>query len=128
MQTEEFVNQVAETAAVSDLDDARAIGLATVECICMYLPAEQTRELAAQLPKEVAKAAEAGAQQHQTSTDHVELADFFHQVAVRADMADADVEPAARAAARVFKQALSRGESVDVVMDAPDDVNTLLVG
>ncbi|WP_423822568.1 DUF2267 domain-containing protein [Salinisphaera sp. SPP-AMP-43] len=128
MQTEEFVREVADIAGLSDQDTAAAISRATVETICAYLPAEQARDLAAQLPSELTRAAEAGIQQNIDAPAKITLDEFFQRVATRAEVDRDSVEPASRAAATVFKRALSRGESTDVVMDAPPELDALLSG
>lgn len=129
MQPETFYQNVSDEAGLDDLDRAEVISLAVIETICMYLPPEQTRELAAQLPKTLAKAAEEGASQAlQNDRGHISVDDFFSQVATRANQSAEDVQVPARAAISQFKQALSRGESTDVVMDAPPELDALLSG
>ncbi|WP_158583483.1 DUF2267 domain-containing protein [Salinisphaera sp. Q1T1-3] len=128
MQTQPFIDDVAQRAQLADDDIARRTTMATVETLCIYLPRQQTFELASQLPKDIAQAAEAGAQQAADAPEEITLERFFAQVATRAELPARDIEPAIRAAASVFKQALTRGESVDVVMDAPPDLDALLSG
>ncbi|HET7313385.1 DUF2267 domain-containing protein [Salinisphaera sp.] len=128
MQTEEFVNEVARAADLSDHDAALAISRATVETICAHLPAEQVRKLSSQLPQELTRAAEAGRTQTTEKPAEISLDAFFEQVAVRAERERSEVEPAARAAITVFKRALTRGETTDVVLDAPRELDALLTG
>lgn len=128
MQSEEFIDEVARIAGITDQDTARRTVMATVETMCMHLSRQQTFDLASQLPKEIAKAAEAGAQQAAADPTEVSLNDLFEQVATRAELPADDIEAGVRATATVFKRSLSRGESIDVVMDAPPELNGLLTG
>lgn len=126
MQTEEFVSEVARAANLSDQDEAAAIARATVETICAHLPAEQVRELASQLPRDMTSAAEAGRTQTTENPVEVSQDEFFQQVAIRAERDRVEIEPAVRAAITVFKRALSRGETTDIVLDAPHELDALL--
>lgn len=128
MQTEEFVNEVAQAADLSDRDAALTISRATVETICAHLPAEQVRELSSQLSGDLTQSAEAGRSQTTEKPAEISQDEFFNQVAIRAERDRADIEPAVRAVITVFKRALSRGESLDVVLDAPRDLDALLTG
>ena len=94
MQTEEFVNEVARVANLSDHELAAAVSRATVETICAHLPAEQVRELASQLPKDLTQAAEAGRTQTTESPAEISQDEFFKQVAIRAEQDRAEIEPA----------------------------------
>lgn len=126
MQTEEFVSEVARAADLSDQDEAATIAQATVETICAHLPAEQVRELASQLPREMTRAAEDGRTQTTENPAEISQDEFFQQVAIRAERDRAEIEPAVRAAITVFKRALSRGETTDIVLDAPRELDALL--
>lgn len=128
MQTEEFVSEVAHAANLSDHDVAAAISRATVETICAHLPAEQVRELSSQLPRELTDAAEAGRTQTSDTPTEISQDEFYQQVAIRAEQDRDGIEPAVRAAITVFKRALSRGETVDIVFDAPRELDALLTG
>ncbi|MGB7757293.1 MAG: DUF2267 domain-containing protein [Salinisphaera sp.] len=128
MQTEEFVNEVARAANLSDHEVAAAVSRATVETICAHLPAEQVRELSSQLPQDLTRAAEAGRTQTTETPAEISQDEFFKQVAIRAEQDRAEIEPAVRAAITVFKCALSRGETTDIVFDAPRELDALLTG
>lgn len=128
MQTEQFITDVAERAGLTDRELAENISHATVEVLCMYLPAQQTFALASQLPKELAKSAEAGAQQAEADAHDVTLTQFFDQVAIRCHRSAEEIEDGARAAASTFQNALSRSESIDVALDAPAALEALLTG
>lgn len=128
MQTEEFVNEVAQIANLDDRDQAAAISRATIETLCAYLPSEQARKMAAQLPGELTHAAEAGVEQSAEASATISQSEFFDRVANRADVSRDNVESAARAAITVLKKAVSRGETTDIVMDAPPELDALLSG
>ncbi|MES1925335.1 DUF2267 domain-containing protein [Salinisphaera sp. T31B1] len=128
MQTEQFVNDVAKAAGIDEHAQAYAVSRAVIETICVYLPPEQTRRLASQLPRELAQAAEDGARQALQTDKGVSVDTFFNEVARRADMPVAEVTEPARVAIQEFKQALSRSESVDVVLEAPAELDALLTG
>lgn len=51
-----------------------------------------------------------------------------NRLPVRAEQDRADIEPAVRAASTVFKRALSRGETTDIVLDARRELDALLTG
>ncbi len=128
MQTEQFITDVAQRGPIEDRELAANISHATVEVLCMYLPAQQTFDLASQLPRELAKSAEAGAQQAEADARDISLAAFFEQVAIRCHRPADEIEAGARAAASTFENALSRSESIDVVLDAPASLEALLTG
>jgi uncharacterized protein (DUF2267 family) len=128
MQTEEFVSEVARAANLSDHNVAATISRATVETICAHLPAEQVRELSSQLPRDLTGAAEDGRTQTTDAPAEISQDEFFKQVATRAEMDRTEIEPAIRAAITVFKKALSRGETTDIVLDAPHELDALLTG
>ena len=128
MQTEQFITDVAQRGHTEDRELAANISHATVEVLCMYLPAQQTFDLASQLPRELAKSAEAGAQQAEADARDISLEAFFEQVAVRCHRPASEIEAGARAAAATFQNALSRGESIDVALDAPASLEALLTG
>lgn len=128
MQTEEFISEVARRANLSDHDTAAAVSHATVETLCAHLPTEQVRKLSSQLPQELTRAAKAGRTQTTEQPAEITQDAFYTQVAIRAACDRSEIEGAVRAAISVFKQALSRGETTDIVLDAPRELDALLTG
>lgn len=127
MQTEEFIDRVAQAGEIGDTETARKISFATIEALCLHLSREETRQMTSQLPSELSKAALEGGQQAATTPEsHVELARFYEEIGTRAGMPAEDVQGPARAVVNTLKQAITRGEFVDVTFDLPPELNTLL--
>jgi uncharacterized protein (DUF2267 family) len=126
VQTEEFINRVAQSPEVDNPDTARRVTFATIEALCRHLPKEEIRQMTSQLPRELTEAALAGGQQAGDPESRVELDDFYHEVAVRAEMPKENVPGPVRAVINTLGDAISRGEFVDVTFDLPPEINTLL--
>lgn len=126
MQTEEFIKRVRRAGPDLDPEAARAATLATVHTLCEHLPAEESRRLAAQLPNELAVAANEGGKRADLSNRPVELSQFYEQVALRAEIPHSDATGYARAVTRTLKDAVGAGEISDVVLELPPELTELL--
>lgn len=128
MQTETFIARVAESSAVADDTVAAGLVNATVETLCMHLPAEQSRRLTAQLPRELTQSAQKGVDQRTGPTEHVTLDTFYSQIATRANMRAEDVKTPVQAVIDTLGEAVTDGEFSDVVFDLPPEINGLFAG
>jgi len=127
MQTDEFIDRVAQSTDVVDRDAARKVTFATIEALCLHLPKEETRQFTSQLPQELSQAALTGRHQATESPEErVELAQFYSEVAQRAEMDVESIQGQVRAVVNTLKKAITSGEYVDVTFDLPPELNALL--
>jgi uncharacterized protein (DUF2267 family) len=124
MQAEEFFDRVQERGPGADRETALEAAKATIEALSYFLPAQEARSLAAQLPGELKSAGQVGslgAGETPTGADS-----FYRLVADRANL-DADTATNyARATITVLKQAISRGELTNVALSLPTTMTDIL--
>lgn len=131
MQTEKFIDQVKAAGPslekTSHSEHARSATLATIQALGEHLPVEQTRRLASQLPRELAQAAEAGAELNGgRQPETIQLAGFYEKVALKANIPHQDAAGYARATTQTLREAITAGEMSDVAFDLPRDLSGLL--
>jgi len=123
MQTDEFLGQVQNKAHLATLGEAMRATRATLETLAERLGPDDTRHLAAQLPHEIQLfLADPGAVPERFS-----LAEFLLRVCAREGIDLRLSTDHARAVIDVLTQAVSPGESIDVLDRLPDDYRRLFV-
>lgn len=126
MQTDRFIAHVYEACPQLDPDVAHQGTLITLDTLCEHLPADQTREMAAQLPEEIAEAVEGGGKRADTTDVPISLEALYDKLMFRTELSEDDTRALARAVARTLDRALSEGEAKDVALDLPGELEQLL--
>jgi uncharacterized protein (DUF2267 family) len=125
MQTDEFLGQVQNKAHLATLGEAMRATRATLETLAERLGPDDTRHLAAQLPHEIQLfLSDAGL----PVPERFSLDEFLLRVCAREGIDLRVSTDHARAVFDVLTQAVSPGESVDVLDRLPDDYRRLFVG
>jgi uncharacterized protein (DUF2267 family) len=124
MQTDEFLGQVQDKAHLATLGEAMRATRATLETLAERLGPDDTRHLAAQLPHEI--------QLFLSDTglpvpERFSSDEFLLRVCAREGIDLTLSTDHARAVIDVLTQALSSGESIDVLDRLPDDYRRLFV-
>ena len=123
MRTDEFLGQVQNKAHVATLSEAMRATRATLVTLAERLGPDETRHLAAQLPHEIQLfLADPGAVPERFS-----LAEFLLRVCAREGIDLRLSTDHARAVIDVLTQAVSPGESIDVLDRLPDDYRRLFL-
>ena len=126
MQTDRFIAQVYDACPQLDPEVAHQGTLIALDTLCEHLPVGQTRDMAAQLPDEIAEAVQAGGERADTSDVPISLAAFDEKLMFRTELGEDDTRALARAVARTLNQALSEGEARDAALDLPGELEQLL--
>jgi uncharacterized protein (DUF2267 family) len=125
MQTDEFLGQVQNKAHLATLGEAMRATRATLETLAERLGPDDTRHLAAHLPHEIQLFLnDAGL----PIPERFSSEEFLLRVCAREGI---DLELStnhARAVIDVLAQAVSPGESIDVLDRLPDDYRRLFTG
>ena len=125
MQTDEFLGQVQDKAHLATLGEAMRATRATLETLAERLGPDDTRHLAAQLPHEI--------QLFLSDTglpvpERFSSDEFLLRVCAREGIDLTLSTDHARAVIDVLTQAVSPGESIEVLDRLPDDYKRLFVG
>ena len=125
MQTEEFLGQVQNKAHLATLGEAMRATRATLETLAERLGPDDTRHLAAQLPREI--------QIFLSDTglpipERFSSDEFLLRVCAREGIDLPLSTNHARAVIEVLTQAVSPGETIDALERLPDDYKRLFVG
>jgi uncharacterized protein (DUF2267 family) len=118
----EFVNDVEERAAGGlDHEQAQRAIRATLATLAEYVSAKETRDLAAQLPRELkpmlAKRTSAG--------EPFPPKEFVRRVAAREQLSASEAFDRTRAVFDVLAEAVTAGELEDVLAELPDECKEL---
>lgn len=125
MQTDEFLGQVQNKAHLATLGEAMRATRATLETLAERLGPDDTRHLAAQLPHEIQLfLSDAGL----PVPERFSSEEFLLRVCAREGIDLTLSTDHARAVIDVLTQAVSPGESIDVLDRLPDDYRRLFVG
>lgn len=116
MQTHEFLNRVMQRSDLEQEQDAKRATLAVLETLAHRLAGGEPKDLASQLPEELA-----GALQIEEGNDPFGLDVFYEQVAEREGVARNQAEAHARAVISVLMEAVSQGEIGDVRAQLPGE-------
>ena len=121
MQAEEFLGQVQNKARLATLGEAMRATRATLETLAERLGPDETRHLAAQLPHEIQLfLADTGPMPERFSSD-----EFLLRVCAREGIDLPVSTHHARAVIDVLMEAVSAGETIDVLARLPDDYRRL---
>lgn len=117
MNYDDFIGQVQSRARVAFLGDAVKATRAVLETLAERLPLDEVKELAAQLPSEIAYYL----RQRAGFLEKFGLNDFFKRVSVRepADLPVATYH--ARVVISVLKDAVMQGEIEDILQQLPPE-------
>jgi uncharacterized protein (DUF2267 family) len=116
MQTREFLNRVVQRTDLDGQLDAQRATLAVLETLAHRLAGGEPKDLASQLPAELACALKI-----ERETDPFGLDVFYEQVAEREGVSLEQAEAHARAVVSVLMEAVSQGEIGDVRAQLPGD-------
>jgi uncharacterized protein (DUF2267 family) len=122
MKHDEFIGQVQYRARLSSRGAAERATRATLETLAERLAGGEAKDLAAQLPPEIAEYLQGG---WSAMGERFSLAEFFRRVSQRegADLPDAVFH--ARAVIEVLSEAVSQGEMDDVRAQLPAEFDRL---
>jgi len=122
MKHDEFIGQVQHRARLSSRGAAERATRATLETLAERLAGGEAKDLAAQLPPELAEHLRSG---WSAMGERFSLEEFFRRVSQRegADLPEAVFH--ARAVIEVLSEAVSRGEMDDVRAQLPAEFNRL---
>jgi len=126
MQTDRFIARVYEACPQLDPDVVHQGTLITLDTLCEHLPKAQTKEMASQLPDEIASAVTAGGNRADTTDVPISLEEFYSKLMFRAELEKADVTALANAVGRTLDEALSEGEAKGAALDLPGELERLL--
>lgn len=126
MQTDRFIAKVYDACPQLDPDVVHQGTLISLDTLCEHLPKGQAKEMAAQLPDEIADAVMAGGNRADTTDVPISLEAFYSKLMFRAELEQADVEALAHGVARTLNEALSEGEAKDAALDLPGELSELL--
>jgi uncharacterized protein (DUF2267 family) len=122
MQFHEFLGQVQSRARLSSLGDAETATRATFETLRERLAGGEPKDVAAQLPNEIAKYFEAP---NREEADRFDVQEFFRRVSERASIESQDAAFQSRAVLEVLQEAVSPGEVSDIREQLTDDYQQL---
>ncbi|MES1941094.1 hypothetical protein T5B8_12673 [Salinisphaera sp. T5B8] len=126
MQTDRFIAQVYDACPQLDPDVVHQGTLITLDTLCEHLPKGQAKEMASQLPDEIADAVIAGGNRADTTDVPISLEAFYSKLMFRAELEQADAQALARAVASTLNDALSQGEADNTAFDLPGELENLL--
>jgi uncharacterized protein (DUF2267 family) len=125
MQTEEFLGQVQNKAHLATLGEAMRATRATLETLAERLGPDETRHLAAQLPHEIQLfLADTG----MSMPERFSSDEFLLRVCAREGIDLPISTRHARAVIDVLTEAVSEGETLDVLERLPDDYRRIFAG
>lgn len=116
MQYDAFVGQVQHRARLASSGDAVRAIRATLETLAERLTAEESKDLASQLPREIGLFLH---QPREATGQRFHLEEFFKRVNQREQVDPADAVFHARVVFEVLGEAVSRGEMQDVIAQLP---------
>jgi uncharacterized protein (DUF2267 family) len=122
MQFHDFLGQVQNRARLGSLGDAETATRATLETLRERLAGGEPKDVAAQLPDEIAKYFEAPQREN---ADRFDVKEFFRRVSERASVQPEDAAFQSRAVLEVLQEAVSSGEVNDIRAQLTDDYQAL---
>jgi uncharacterized protein (DUF2267 family) len=122
MQFHEFLGQVQSRARLSSLGDAETATRATCETLRERLAGGEPKDIASQLPNEIAKCFEAPQREN---PERFDVKEFFRRVSERASIEAEDAAFQSRAVLEVLQEAVSPGEVSDIRAQLTDDYQAL---
>ena len=122
MKHDEFIGQVQHRARLSSRGAAERATRATLETLAERLAGGEAKDLAAQLPLEIAEHLRG---QWSALGERFSLDEFFRRVSLREGVDLSDAVFHARAVIEVLNEAVSRGEMDDVRAQLPTEFDRL---
>src|SRR5260370_42086954 len=122
MKHDEFIGQVQHRARLSSRGAAERATRATLETLAERLAGGEAKDLAAQLPLEIAEHLRG---QWSALGERFSLDEFFRRVSLREGVDLSDAVFHARAVIEVLSEAVSRGEMDDVRAQLPTEFDRL---
>jgi uncharacterized protein (DUF2267 family) len=122
MQFHEFLGQVQSRARLSSLGDAETATRATFETLRERLAGGEPKDVASQLPDEIAKYFTAP---HSEEADRFDAKEFYRRVSQRAGVQEQDAVFQARAVLEVLQEAVTPGQVADIRTQLTDDFQPL---
>ena len=122
MKHDEFIGQVQHRARLSSRGAAERATRATLETLAERLAGGEAKDLAAQLPLEIAEHLRG---QWSALGERFSLDEFFRRVSLREGIDLSDAVFHARAVIEVLSEAVSRGEMDDVRAQLPTEFDRL---
>ena len=126
MQTDRFIARVYDACPQLDPDLVHQGTLITLDTLGEHLPKGQTKDMASQLPNEIAEAITAGGNRADTTDVPISLDEFYAKLMFRTELEKADAEALAKAVAGTLNDALSEGEAKNTALDLPGELANLL--
>ena len=124
MQTHEFYARTRELGGFDDNARAKAVVAATLSTLAERLPAEEAKDLAAQLPEEIAAFFAQAPPMGEVNKMHAEA--FFSTIGERLNVNPEEGRRVAETVTRVLREAISAGELRHVWQMMPGDLRPLL--
>jgi uncharacterized protein (DUF2267 family) len=122
MKHDEFIGQVQHRARLSSRGAAERATRATLETLAERLAGGEAKDLAAQLPLEIAEHLRG---QWSALGERFSLDEFFRRVSLREGVDLSDAVFHAQAVIEVLNEAVSRGEMDDVRAQLPSEFDRL---
>ena len=120
MQYDEFIGRVQNRARLATTGEAVRATRATLEVLGERLFGGEAKDLAAQLPREIAHYMETD-----RSSESFGLDEFFLRVSQREEVELPDAIHHARAVISVLRDSVTEGEMRDVMAQLPEEYNAL---
>lgn len=123
MKYDDFVGRVQERAHLDSTNRAMSAVRATLATLSERLTFEEAKDLAAQLPSEIAMCLSISPVMH---AQRLSLDEFFYRVATREKAHPPEAIYHARVVMEVLGEAVSRGEMEDVLGQLPEEFRTFI--
>jgi len=124
MTYDEFVGQVQQRARLKSLGDAVTAIHATLETLAERLTDDEARDLASQLPREIAVYILGSVL---VEPDRMSLNEFFDRITWREQVERSEAFDHARAVLAVVGEAVAPGETNDALSPLPEDFRALIL-
>ncbi|MBE9215919.1 DUF2267 domain-containing protein [Plectonema cf. radiosum LEGE 06105] len=118
MKYDEFIKHVQSVAQVDSREQTERVTRATLETIKERIVGDEAKDLAAQLPEEIAQYLRG---RESENGQHFKLQEFIERVSKKADVESTDAIMHVRAVFTVLQNAVSPGEFADFKHNFSDD-------
>ncbi|MBF2015774.1 MAG: DUF2267 domain-containing protein [Rivularia sp. T60_A2020_040] len=118
MKYDEFIKHVQSVAQVDSREQTERVTRATLETIKERIVGDEAKDLAAQLPEEIAQYLRG---REGENGQHFKLQEFIERVSKKADVKSTDAIMQVRAVFTVLQNAVSPGEFADFKHNFSDD-------
>lgn len=118
MQSEEFLTQVQNRAALADRDQAAKVSHAVLNIFGQLRLAGEIDDAAAQLPKDIEQMLRQGGEPEKFDAD-----EFLARIESRLNISKDEADVAATAVLSTFSAAVSEGQRVNLANQLPNDLS-----